>query len=209
MQPLLQAASEPLNSDRVGFYIPNANAGRRFLVDIGASVSTFPHKKHDNGRLSDNGTTPVAANGSPIPCYGTRMLKSSFRGQEFSWPFLIADIKTPLLSTDFLAPNGLLVDVHRKRLVDQETYQSHRLSYRPSIPHVCSVTHSKYNRILQEFLEVFKPELQRLEGISAWQGIYHHITTTGPLTHSKFRHLPPQKLQDNKRALLEMERMGV
>ncbi|XP_068224618.1 uncharacterized protein, partial [Palaemon carinicauda] len=107
--------------------------------------------------------------------------------RNYSWPFLIADVKVPLLGADFLAHHGLLVDVRRKQLVEQETYQSHHLS---------------------KFPEVFKPELHQLKGFPAKHGIFHHISTTGPPTHCRLRTLPPQKLQDAKLAF-KTETMGI
>ncbi|XP_066958547.1 uncharacterized protein [Macrobrachium rosenbergii] len=60
-----------------------------------------------------------------------------------------------------------------------------------------------------EFPDIFKPELRQSPGASAKHSIFHNITTTDPRTHAKFRHLSTQKLQAAKRALAEMEQMGV
>ncbi|XP_068228120.1 uncharacterized protein [Palaemon carinicauda] len=136
-------------------------------------------------------------------------MKISIMGRDYEWLFQVADVKMPLLDTDFLAHPGLLVDVRCKRLVDQDLYQSHHLSSGPRLPWVCSVTSHEYSCLLQEFPVVFKPELRQLEGVAANHGIFPHISTTGPLTHCRFRRLPLQKLQDAKHAFQEMERMGI
>ncbi|XP_068213833.1 uncharacterized protein [Palaemon carinicauda] len=183
-----------------GFLHPRRKLRKRFLADTSATVSMYQPLKDDHSLPSDDRAALVAANGSPITCYGTRTLKISIMGQDYSWPFLIADVKVPLLGTDFLSQNGLLVDVHHKRLFSQGTYLYYHLSCSPSLPKVC---------LVQVFSNVFKPELRQMEGVPAKYRIYHHIIMIGPPTHGKFRHIPPKKLQESKRAFLEMERMGI
>ena len=41
-----------------------------------------------------------------------------------TWPFILADVKTPLLGADFLQANGLLVDLQSKRLVNATSFAS-------------------------------------------------------------------------------------
>ena len=207
--PRLTVAVEPRSPNNTGFYIHDAASGKKFLVDTGATVSTFPSSKDDSRHLHNDMAPLVAANGSPIQCYGTRTLEISIMGRTYKWPFLIADVKIPLLGADFLAHHGLLVDVRRKRLLEVETYRTHHLTSGPNLTGVCSVTLHEYSCLLKEFPDVFKPELRQQAGTPARHGIFHHISTTGPPTHCKYRRLPPQKLQDAKRAFLEMERMGI
>ncbi|XP_068228163.1 uncharacterized protein [Palaemon carinicauda] len=75
---------------------------------------------------------------------------------------------------------------------------------------------SKVQRELHSLVKrgVLIPETEPTEWeinrrVPAKHGIYHHIETTGPPTHCKFRRLPPQQLQDAKRASLEMKRMEI
>ncbi|XP_068227955.1 uncharacterized protein [Palaemon carinicauda] len=202
----LQAAVEPVKHNHTGFYIHNASSGKRFLVDTAATLSTYLLSKDDHGLPSDDRAALVTANGRPITCYRTRTLKISIMGRDYSWPFLIADVKVPLLGADFIGHHGSLVDVCCKRLFDQGPYMSHNVSCRPR---VCSVTSHNYGHLLQEFPDVLNPELRQLEGVPANHRIYHYITMDDPPTNCKFRRVPPQKLQDAKCAFLEMERMGI
>ena len=39
----------------------------------------------------------------------------------FRWIFLIADVKTPIIGSDFLSHHGLIVDVNKKQLLDNTT----------------------------------------------------------------------------------------
>ncbi|XP_068213452.1 uncharacterized protein [Palaemon carinicauda] len=66
---------------------------------------------------------------------------------------------------------------------------------------MCLVTPHEYGHLLQELLEVFKPELHQSERV--------HISTTAPPTHCKFRRLSPQKLKEAKGTFQEMERMEI
>ncbi|XP_068213454.1 uncharacterized protein [Palaemon carinicauda] len=175
------------------------------MVNTGAMQSTFPPSQADLDRgPSKDAPSLLAANGSPIRCYGTRTLM----GRSYSWPFAIADISRPLLSADFLAHHGLLVDVAGKRLINTGTCQSCALRAGPATISVSAVTTQPYADLLQEFRDVFKPELRQSPGSPSKHRIYHHITTTGPLTHAKFSRLPPQKL-DTKCAFEDMKRMGI
>ncbi|XP_068204642.1 uncharacterized protein [Palaemon carinicauda] len=155
-----------------------------------------------NWAPSSDAPSLIAANGSPIRCYGTRVLKILIMGRFYSWPFALDDVRHPLLAADFLANHGLLVDVAGKRLIDTGTCRTRPLRAGPGIT-------PTYAALLQEFPDVFKPELQQSPGSLSKHGVYHHINTMGPPTHAKFRCLPPQKLKDAKRAFEDMERMGI
>ncbi|XP_068206250.1 uncharacterized protein [Palaemon carinicauda] len=199
IRPCLQRTVEQARPNHAGFYILEVNSRKRFLVDTSATLSTVPTSKNDRYLPSEDRAALATANVSPIISYGTRTLKISIMSRGYDWPFLIADVKVPFLGADLLAHHGLLVDMRRKRLVNQDSYRFYHLSSRPSLPRVCSVTPLKYGRLLQEFPEVFKPELRQLEEVLARHGIFHHISTMGPPTSCTFRILPPQKLQDAER----------
>ena len=59
-----------------------------------------------------------------IKTYGTCTLSICLASKTYRWAFTIADVSRPLLGTDFLRSNSLLVDLKRKRLMDTETYHS-------------------------------------------------------------------------------------
>ena len=208
-RPRLAAAVVSRKPAAVGFYIRDTTSGKQMLVDTGAMMSTFPPSEEDRKHPPSNTIHLVAANGSSITCFGTKTRTISIMDRSYDWPFLIADVRTPLLGADFLAHHDLLVDVRRKRLCEMGTYRSHQLTTGPGPPGLCSVDLHEYSCLLQEFPDVFKPELRQQAGVPSKHGVYHHIATTGPPTHCKYRRLPPQKLQDAKRAFLEMERMGI
>lgn len=49
--------------------------------------------------------------------FGTRLVTVYFHGHHFEWDFLVASITVPIIGTDFLCANGLLVDVANRRLI--------------------------------------------------------------------------------------------
>ncbi|XP_064078471.1 uncharacterized protein LOC135195895 [Macrobrachium nipponense] len=156
------------------------------LVDTGAMHSIFLPSGKDRSRKPDETTALVAANGTPIHSYCTKSLEISILGRNYVWKFTIADVRIPLLGADFLAQNGLLVDLGRKRLLNTGTCRSLPPAASPGAPTICTVTPHKYGNLLQEFPEVFKLELRQAAGTPPKHGIFHHITTTGSPTHVKF-----------------------
>ena len=104
-------------------FIVDDNSAKRFLVDTGASVSVFPasHKdRHSGVRTPSLG----AANGTNIATYGTREMSLRLDRRNYKWPFIIADVKTPLLGADFLQANALLVDLQSRRLINATSFAS-------------------------------------------------------------------------------------
>ncbi|XP_068204615.1 uncharacterized protein [Palaemon carinicauda] len=154
------------------------------MVDTGAIQSTFPPSQADLDRgASKDASSLVAANGSHIRCYGTRILRISIMGRLYSWPLAIADVSRPLLGADFLAYHGLLVNVAGKCLIDTGTWRSSTLRPGPATMSVSAVMTQPYADLLQEFPDVFKPELRQSPGFPSKHEFYHQITTMGLPTH--------------------------
>ncbi|XP_064121811.1 uncharacterized protein LOC135226300 [Macrobrachium nipponense] len=146
----------------------------------------------------------------PTFTYGTRAHTIAFLGRTYTWPFVLADLRTPLLGADFLAHHGLLVDVALQHLLDTETCLSCSLARGPRAPTICSILpHHRYTSLLQEFPNIFHPELHQVAGATPKNGVFHHIETKDPPTHAKFRRLPPKLLQETKTMFKEMEKMGI
>ena len=155
------AATSTKTAAPASFHVRDSISGQRLLVDTGAMQSTFPPSQTDRSHTTASTVALVAANGSPIKTYGIKTLEISILGQSYRWPFIIADVKMPLLGADFLAHHELLVDVARKRLLDTGSLRSLPLETGPGMPLICSATISKYGALLQEFPDVFKPELRQ------------------------------------------------
>ena len=74
----------------------------RFLVDTGADISIIPASSRDLAHIGKQ--MLYAANGTIIPTYGQKLLRLDlgFR-RVFQWPFVIAEVDTFIIGSDFLA----------------------------------------------------------------------------------------------------------
>ncbi|XP_066970064.1 uncharacterized protein [Macrobrachium rosenbergii] len=176
------------------FFIKDEISKHCLLVDTGPMQSVFLPTKEDLKKKSGSTNALIAANRTPICTYGTTAWIISILGCRYHWPFVVTDVKFPLLGADFLGHHRLLVNVGRERLLDTGTYHSRQLTKGPGMPAICSTAFSSYKSLVQEFLDVIKPELRQSLGASAKHSIFHHITTTGPPTHAKFWPVSQQKL---------------
>ena len=87
----------------------------------GAAVSVLP--KSCANRTSDADCLPlVAANNSTINTYGNskRVVDVGLK-REYPWTFIVADVKQPIIGTDFLIHYNLLVDLRSRCLRDMRT----------------------------------------------------------------------------------------
>ena len=84
-----------------------------FLVDTGSAYSIIPHQS----TAAASGPAIVAADRTPIPCWGSCKRTITAGGQRFTWSFLKAAVAFPILGADFLAAFDLMVDLKRGRLV--------------------------------------------------------------------------------------------
>ena len=201
---LVASAAGQLNSL---LFLVDGYSAKRFLVDTGAAGSVFPasHQDIDSGSRT---LSLVAANGSKIATYGTRKMKLRLENQDYTWPFILAEVKTPLLGADFLQTHGLLVDLQSQRLVNTTSFTSSTLkqSNQPALclHHVAS--DDPYKRILDEFPAITRPEFS---SPYVRHGVEHFIPTTGPPVHARARRLPPDKLAVAKEEFRTMEEMGI
>ena len=97
----------------------------RFLVDTGASVSIINYKPKLNEPYEE---FLCQADGSPVKTYGTVTKKISLGSKnsstDYEHKFVKADVEGPVLGSDFLSENDLLVDCRRGELVPRhETSQ--------------------------------------------------------------------------------------
>ena len=84
-----------------------------FLVDTGSAYSIIPHHSTDPA----TGPRIMAADRSPIPCWGEEVRTIAAAGRRFQWTFLLAAVAFPILGADFLRHFDLMVDLRRRRLV--------------------------------------------------------------------------------------------
>ena len=87
---------------------------RAFLVDSGADISVYPATAAQ--KKCQPSSTLVAANGSSIRTFGKRNIFLSFPGLKVVHSFLLAEVRKPILGSDFFRANDLLIDISGRRL---------------------------------------------------------------------------------------------
>ena len=193
---------------RLLMWVMDRASRMRFLVDTGAVVSVIPapspqvthrHPAYDL----------LAADGTPIPSYGTHTLHLSLTPREvFTWDFVVAGVTHPILGLDFLTKFDLLVDSRRRHLL-----------HRPSnlviptepctsgVPVITSLQETNaYSAILAEFPHLTNPAVSSCQ---AQHGVRHSIITRGPPCFARPRRLPPERLVAAEREFEVMLKEGV
>ena len=95
--------------------------GLEWLIDSGASVSLVSPTPQER-RAGPTATPLHAANGTPIPCYGTRLMTLRLGQRQFEWDFVVADVTTPIIGADFLMEFHLAADHKLGLLVNLDDY---------------------------------------------------------------------------------------
>ena len=102
-------------------YVTDKRNKCKYLNDTGAAVSVSP--KSCANRTSDADCLPlVPANNTTINTYGTskRVVGVGLK-RDYTWTFIVADIKQPIIGANFLIHYSLLVDLRRRCLRDMRT----------------------------------------------------------------------------------------
>ena len=82
---------------RLGMLLDEAKQ-QLFLIDTGSVYSILPHTSSEK---PDN-TSLIAADRSPIRCWGRRSRTLRAGGRVFKWTFILADVAFPIIRADFL-----------------------------------------------------------------------------------------------------------
>ena len=109
-QPLV-AVAEAIHLPSNVLHIYDNSAGIRYLVDTGTCVSLFPANHEQRNNIDPNPLQLSAANGQPIPTYGSIKKTLSIAGQQYSWTFKLASVTQPLIGADFFTHYRLIVDM--------------------------------------------------------------------------------------------------
>lgn len=95
----------------------------KYLIETGADVSVVPFTSSIKPNIHSVVTPKLyAANGTPIKTFGILRQKVDLGlRRDFTWNFVIADVKQAMLGADFLEEFNLLIDVRNKILRDGDT----------------------------------------------------------------------------------------
>ena len=202
------AASSTTDDDSPSLlYLHDDCSGLDFLVDTGASKSLFPHQSAvpaSSWRLKQ-------ADGSALPSWGRQHFVLQFGGRRFSFRFLLAAVDRPILGIDFLHKNGWLVDVPGRQILDSTTLTPIFTVPPPTDPaENLSVSFVDAPAAIQRLLDDF-PEVcgASFSNLNPKHGVEHHIETTGPPVHAKYRRLDAEKYAAAEAEFLKMEKAGI
>ncbi|CAH8632681.1 unnamed protein product, partial [Schistosoma mattheei] len=193
------------------FHVRDRISGSDFLVDTGAEISIIPLHLSQRRHPQSTKLSLVAANNTVIKTYGEQslILDLGLR-RRFTWVFIVAEIKQPIIGADFLGAYNLLVDMAKKKLIDKNTSLQ-----------VSGTTLSSYEihgvRMLRPENKIFTDILSKYESITradyqnecSTHHVQHSITTTGPPIRARARRLHPNKLQFAKREFEHMMQLGI
>lgn len=199
IKKLSSSSGQPISrSDRchnliASLTIIDTNTNAKFLIDTGADISVLPPRPADK-RNKYNKTKLYAANGSVISTYGERraILSLGLR-RVFEWNFVIADVATPIIGSDFLRRFDLLVDVKRKLLIDRKTLLEVKgdISPRCILSVISQDGTNKFANILSEFKDLAS---FNSESTTTQTNVAHHIITNGNPVYARARKLTGSKL---------------
>lgn len=186
-------------------------SGLKFLVDSGAKLSVLPATysdilKHRADSSNQRVLNLLAANGTPIQNYGTREMQIILYGKSYTWKFVLADVRQPILGGDFLSNFGLLVDIANQRLLHSITFEISQLQQTNEAISIEFISDCRFQNLLRKYPSILKPDfsLPVLE-----HGVYHRITTNCPSIFSRVRRLTPEKLAIAKAEFKKLEEMGI
>ena len=202
-------ASFPSLSPSKLLYVADKHNKCNYLIDMGAAVSVLP-KSYAN-RTSDAACLPlVAANNTTMNSYGNcRHVVDVGLKRDYAWPFIVADVKQPIIVADFLIHYSLLVDLKSRCLRDMRTglaipatLSSIKLL---SLNRVDTIQND-YTKLLGQFPELTRPTTK---GEPVKHGITHKIVTKGHPVFACPRRLAPNKPVTAKREFDDMIKLGV
>lgn len=181
----------------------------RFLIDTGANVSVLPVSQLRVQRKRSESCNLFAANGTKINTYGTKTIVIDLKlRRPYTWTFIIADVKQPILGADFLSHHKLLVDVSGRKLLDQTTSICVVGSIVSWIePSLTTIDNScTYHKLLLQYPEITKPMSFKENPPPS---VVHHIETTGPPVFARARPLAPDRYVNVKEEFRRMQELGI
>lgn len=179
-----------------------------FLIDTGACVSVIPVSKFKNIKCNSE-LLLSAANGSNIKTFGEKVLNLNIGlRRDFTFPFILADINTPIIGANFLEHFNIIVDMKNKQLQDSLTnLKTNGCSgYSDIFSLKIFNCENKYLVLLNSYSEITsEPDYNKTVN----HNTVHRITTEGVLPYSRPRRLDPIKLAVAKKEFEYLVKIGV
>ena len=189
----------------------NAKSKRSFLIDTGAEVSVVPASDQER-QGAPMAKELVTTNGSRIRCYGEKKLRLQVGPRNFEWKFLVAEVRRPLIGTDFLTHSSLLVDLRNGQLIHPAEFnatplqRNRRKAQITGLAFAASEKPSPLAKLFTEFPTITVPIFKIVQ---PKHEVRHEVETRGQPLRAKARPLPPQKLAAAKVNFAEMAALGI
>ena len=190
-------------------YVADKRSKCGYLIDTGAAVSVLP-RSCTNGTVDPDSLPLVAANNSTSTTYGTskRIVDVGLK-REYSWTFIVADVKQLILGPDYLIQYNLLIDLSGRCLHDMRTglaIPATLSSIKPLSLNQIDSTRNEYTELINQFPELTRPTMK---GETVKHGKTHMIVTKGHPVFARPRRIAPDKLVTAKREFDEMIKLGI
>lgn len=183
----------------------------KYLIDTGADVSVLPNLPDIKSNIHSVIIPKLyAANGTAIKTFGVirKQVNLGLR-RDFTWNFIIADVKQPIIGADFLSHFNLLVDVKNKTLIDQSTdlRRTCAVSKNESVGiKTVSACHPLAD-LLNRYHDITDMSRQR-EATSDLQ-VQHVIETVGQPVFARPRRLNAEKLKAAREEFEYLMKIGI
>ena len=182
----------------------------RWLIDGGAVLSILPPLPIQR-KKGPNGTKLSAANGTSIACYGTTRHRVQLGSRTYPFNFVIADVKQPIIGSDFLAHFNLAPNHRDGCLIDLQTYDTiHKADFDTESPktrvNYISQKEDPFYQLLDRYPDLSTPSFRIKE---PKHGVRHYIPTQCNPIQSRARKLAPDKLAVAKAEIEKLCKLGV
>ena len=187
-------------------HVMDRKSGTKFLVDTGAEVSIVRPARFDHQFRSFD--RPLfAANSSLIATYGNKPITLQLGSQQFTWIFMVADVKHNIIGADFLNHFGMNVSFNKRRLVHQNASIPLIYKFVTNVVYPISfISDNKFSDVLFQYPEITQPrdKVNKLK-----HKITHKIVFEGYPCSARVRQLTPEKLKCAKREIEELLQAGI
>ncbi|XP_043862272.1 uncharacterized protein LOC122756655 [Drosophila santomea] len=180
-------------------HVTDRTSNIRYLIDYGSVVSVVPRTLIKQ-KTTQAEMTLYAANQTIIHTYGRYITNLDLElRRNFTWPFIIAVVHTPIIGAAFLAEFQLLIDLKHRCLIDSVTGLSTTACLAQAKQTSVSAVQGiyKFRELLQEFVEVTKPSSKHTKQ----HDVQHHIETYGTTVSDRPRRLSGDKLATAKKEI--------
>ena len=170
--------------------------GYTFLLDSGADCSAIPYKGKNSEVINSD---LVNISGDKIKCYGYVNLNIDLGlGKKYNHEFIKADINEPILGTDFICKNGIIIDIKNARIMDGEKNISRReIIHTNAIKSIKFTNDPNIEAIISKFSSVTRNDCGPVKIKHKYE---HKIDAIDRIVTCKARRVSPQmkEIQRNK-----------